>query len=94
MPHRDDSFWISVFRKSPIIASCMALGGVIAGVSGMFFFNEMARFLRAYACAITSCALGGAFAGLVIGVALDSLFGAVFRNDDKKKRRDRWRHLD
>jgi hypothetical protein len=94
MAHRDDSFWIAVFRKSPIIGTCMALCGTIAGVSAMFLFSEMARFLRQYACIIVSCALAGAFVGLAIGVGLDTLFNSIFRKDDKKKRRDRWHRLD
>lgn len=92
MAHREDSFWVSVFRKSPIIGSCMAVCGIIGCVGGMLFFAQMAPFVRAYICALISCTLGGAFVGLVIGVALDSLFTSLFPKN-KKKRRDRWSSL-
>jgi uncharacterized membrane protein YczE len=92
MAHRDDSFWVSVFRKSPIIGVCMAVCGLIGAAIGSICFYELLPFLRAYLCALISCILGGLFVGLAIGVALDSLIGPIFRKGGKKKReRDRWR---
>jgi ABC-type spermidine/putrescine transport system permease subunit II len=89
MPHRNDGFWISVFRKSPLIATSMAICGILAGTYGGYHFVQLARFLRQYLCVITGCTLAGIFVGLIIGVALDTLIGS-FRKDEKKKRRNRW----
>jgi hypothetical protein len=92
MPHPDDSFWLSVFRKSPVIGLCMAVFGLIGCVIGIFSFLQLAPFLRVYLCAISGCTFAGIFVGLIIGVALDSMFGPLFRSDKKKKRsRNIWR---
>ena len=92
MAHRDDSFWASVFRKSPLIGVCMAVCAIIGALVGIFCFHRLLPVFRAYVCALISCILGGAFVGLVIGVALDSLVGSLFGKDEKnKRRRDRSR---
>jgi hypothetical protein len=89
MPHRNEGFWISIFRRSPLIATIMAICGILGGAYGGYHFIPLAHFVRHYLCVITVCAFTGAFIGLIIGVAFDSLIG-TFRKDEKKKRRDRW----
>lgn len=88
MPRDDDSFWIAIFRKSPLIASFMAIGGLIGFGIGFYYFGDPERMvsLRLIACILFSFFCGGAFIGLIVGAILDSLIGAV-RGDDKKKKR-------
>src|SRR5262245_9019340 len=86
MPHDDDSFWLSVFRKSPIIGTFMAIGMLVGLGAGLFFFlDPRLRSVRLILCLIASSAFGGMFVGLVIGVIIDSAVGA-FRSDRPKRR--------
>ena len=40
MAHDSDSFWVSVFRKSPIIGTFMAVGTLTgASGAGLYFFS-------------------------------------------------------
>ena len=87
MPHDSDSFWLSVFRKSPIIGTFMAIGAVLGLGAGLFFFLDPRLVsVRLILCLVLSCMFGGMFVGLVIGVVIDSAVGAV-RSDRPKKRR-------
>jgi hypothetical protein len=88
MPRDDDSFWLSVFRKSPIIGACMAICGLIGLGLGFLLIPPMPTIdLRWCACMLISTSCGGIFVGLIIGVALDSAVSA-FRGGNKKKRKD------
>ncbi|HZZ81076.1 MAG TPA: hypothetical protein VFE62_21420 [Gemmataceae bacterium] len=88
---RNRSFWIDIFKKSPLIASLMVLGGLIGLGMGIFWFGMHTTTTRAEMRVIggliagSSC--GGVFVGLILGVVLDSVFG-MFRDDKKKRRRD------
>jgi hypothetical protein len=87
MPRDDDSFWISVFRKSPIIGTCMAICGLIGIALGVLLIPPNQTIdLRWAACMLTSTGCAGIFVGLIAGVLLDFLVG-LFRSDDKKNRR-------
>ena len=87
MAHNDDSFWLSVFRKSPIIGTFMAVGGIIGLGAGLYFFlDPRLMSVRLILCLIFSATCGGIFVGLIIGVVIDSAVGA-FREDRSKKRR-------
>lgn len=87
MAHHDDSFWLAIFKKSPIIASSMAIGGVIGCAGAGIYFSELLPFLRAYLCTLISCTLGGLFVGLVVGVVIDSLLNAKREKDRKGKQK-------
>lgn len=92
MPHDSDSFWLSVFRKSPIIGTVMAIGGIAGLALGCYIFwpavND--RWVRGAArvivCSVFAITCGGIFAGLIVGVIIDSTINA-FRGDRPKKRR-------
>ena len=88
MARDDDSFWLDIFRKSPLIASFMAVGGVIGLVVGAYYFGDIERWVsvRLILCLMFSSTAGGIFIGLIIGVIADSILGPL-RQDDKKKRR-------
>ncbi len=90
MPRDDDSFWISVFRKSPLIATCMAICGLIGFGIGFYYFGDPMRMrsIRLILCILFSFSCGGIFVGLIIGVILDSIVGAVRGEEKKKRRRD------
>jgi hypothetical protein len=89
MPHNDDSFWLSIFRKSPLIGAFMAVGGIIGLGFGLYYFlDERFVTFELVLFLITSVTLGGILIGLIVGVILDSVVGA-FRSDDKKNRRRR-----
>jgi zinc transporter ZupT len=86
----DDSFWRNVFRKSPLIASLMAMGGLIGLGIGVYHFGDLERLpvLSLVLGLIASTTLGGMF----VGVLVDSLIG-VFRDKDNK-RKDKPRRYD
>lgn len=90
MARDDDSFWLDIFRKAPVIASCMAICGLIGAGLGFYFFGELVtgrvRLARQFACAVISCTAGGIFVGLIIGVIVDSIVN-IFRDKDKKDKR-------
>ena len=87
MASNDDSFWGDIFRKYPLIATFMAVGGIIGCGIGIYHFGDgRLGNLRAILCLIFSITLGGIAVGLVIGVVIDSFIG-VFRGDEKKKHR-------
>jgi len=88
MARDDDSFWLDIFRKSPLIATCMAICGLIGFGIGFYYFGnpELMMSIRLIACILFSFFCAGAFVGLIIGVIADSLIAAV-RDDDKKKRK-------
>lgn len=89
MPRDDDSFWLAISSKNPLIASIMFVGCAIGGAVGLYpwFYSEI-FILRLVLFSMAVGAVIGGFIGLVIGVAIDTLV-ASFRGDDKKKRRDR-----
>ena len=87
MAHQDDSFWITVFKKSPIIGAFMAVCGIIGGVTGGFYFLELAQFLRTYLCILICSTLAGLFVGLVIGVLIDTIVHVNRDDHDKRRRR-------
>ncbi len=89
MPRDDDSFWLDVFRKNPLIASIMFVGCLIGAGGCLYpwFYSEI-FLLRAVLFSMLIGAIGGGFVGLVVGVAIDTAINS-FKGDDKKKRRDR-----
>src|SRR5262245_7849800 len=88
MAHDSDSFWVSIFRKSPIIGTIMAIGTLVGLGAGLYFFLDPRLVsARLILCLIVSCAFGGMFVGLVIGVIIDSAVGVI--RDDRPKRRRR-----
>jgi hypothetical protein len=90
MPHDSDSFWLSVFRKSPIIGTFMAIGTALGLGAGLFFFLDPRLVsVRVILCLIASCTFGGMFVGLVIGVIIDSAIGAMRSDRPRKRRNDR-----
>jgi len=94
MARDDDSFWLDIFRKSPLIATCMAICGIIGFGVGIFFFGDIQRMvsIRLILCLVFSTTCGGIFVGLVIGVGLDTLISSIRDKDGKKrkfKRKDR-----
>ena len=91
MAHQDDSFWVAVFKKSPIIGAFMAVFAVIGGVVGGVLFIEMARFVRHYLCILATSTLVGLFVGLAIGAFIDTLININRDDDDEKRRRRRRR---
>jgi hypothetical protein len=93
MAHPDDSLWAAIFRKSPIVGVCMIVCAVIGLGTGFYYSYELAQFVRLFLCILVSCALGGGFVGLIVGVIADTLIGS--RGDDKKKKppRDRMTRL-
>jgi len=94
MAHDDDSFWLSVFRKSPIIGTFMALGGIIGlGAGLIFFLAPRLASVRLILCLIFSSTCAGIFVGLIIGVVIDSAVGS-FRDDSPKRRRRKSRPTD
>lgn len=87
MRHDDDSIWVSIFRKSELIATATAAGTLIGIAAGFSFFADprpaSMRLLPFWFLA-TTCA--GTIIGLAVGIILESAVGAV-RSDEKKKRR-------
>jgi phosphate/sulfate permease len=92
MARDDDSFWLDIFRKSPLIATFMAIGGLIGIGVGVFLFSDLNRLppIRMVLCVVVSTGAAGVFVGLIVGVIVDSIFGAA-RKKGKKKRKDDWR---
>ncbi len=87
MARDDDSFWIAIFKKSPLIASIMALGGAIGLGFGVYQFHPLLGpmgSLRLFLMFLLGTTIGGIFIGLIVGVIADSAWGAV-RGDDKRK---------
>ena len=94
MARDDDSFWADIFRKFPVIATLMAIGGILGFGLGVYFIGDgRLQVLRLILCLITSTTGAGIAGGLIVGVMLDSLIG-VFRNPGKKKRKQRDRPRD
>ena len=91
MPHPDDSFWLAIFRKSPVVATPMAICGLIGFGLGAYYFCDPQKIpsLRLILCLLVSCSCAGIFVGLIIGVLIDSLIGVFRGKDDKKRRRKR-----
>jgi hypothetical protein len=88
MARDDDNFWLDIFRKSPLIATFMALGGLIGlGIGIYFFVDPRLISLRLILCLLFSSFCGGCFVGLIVGVIIDTVVGAT-RGKKKKKRRD------
>ncbi|MBI2803866.1 MAG: hypothetical protein HYX68_02660 [Planctomycetes bacterium] len=94
MPRDDDHFWLDIFKKSPLIATFMAIGGILGCGAGVYFFGDLGRLpnLRLVACLIFSATCAGIFVGLIVGVIVDSLIGSVRGDDDKKRRKNRGKH--
>lgn len=92
MARDDDSFWLDIFRKSPLIATCMAICGIIGFGIGFYFFGDIHRMvsIRLILCLLFSTTCGGIFVGLVIGVILDTFIGSL-RDKDSKKRKNKVR---
>ena len=88
MPRDDDSFWLDIFRKNPLIASIMFIGCVIGGSACLvpWFFSEFIDTRLALYSILIGAVIGG-FVGLTIGVPIDTLVNSL-RGDEKKKRRD------
>jgi hypothetical protein len=87
MPRDDDGFWLDVFKKSPLIASIMALGGIVGVGFGVYQFHPFVDpmgSLRLFLMFLFGTTIGGIFIGLILGVIADSLWGAV-RGDEKRK---------
>ena len=94
MARDDDSFWGDIFRKFPVIATLMAIGGIAGLGIGIYFFGDgRLQVARLILCLIASTTCAGIFAGLIVGVILDTLIG-VFRGAGKKKRKQRERPRD
>lgn len=92
MARDDDSFWLAIFRKSPLIATFMAIGGFIGLSIGAYYFGDIEKMvsLRLILCILFSTTCAGVFVGLILGVMADSLIGTI-RAKDKKKRKDQRR---
>ena len=90
MPRDDDSFWLSIFKRSPLIASLMLVGGLIGFGIGFIFFGDPRRMvsIRLIACILFSFFCGGAFVGLIIGVIIDTAIQTVLREKKKRKKLD------
>jgi F0F1-type ATP synthase assembly protein I len=94
MAHQDDSFWLVIFRKYPLIATIMAICGVIGFGIGVLFILNLAQAnrvgvpIRWAICFLFSTSCGGIFVGLVIGVIIDTIIGSA-RDSKKKKRFDK-----
>ena len=86
MPRDDDSFWVAIFRKSPLIATLMAIGLTVGTLVGGWQWRELARYFRLYLCILAGGGLAGAGLGLIVGVVIDTFIG-IFRKDKKKRRR-------
>ena len=89
MPHRDDSFWISIFKRAPIIASFMAVAGVAGMVIGYVYFSErVVTFGRRnpLGCFVAATTFAGLAVGLIVGTAVDSLIGH-WRTKKQNKRK-------
>lgn len=85
MARDDDSFWLDIFKKSPLIASVMALGGVIGLGFGVYQFHPLVGpmgSLRLFLAFVAGTTIGGIFIGLILGVIVDALWGVI--RDDKK----------
>lgn len=94
MARDDDSFWLDIFRRSPLIATCMAICGIIGFGVGFWLFVDFGRPMpiRWVLCMLFSSFCGGCFVGLVIGVIVDTVVASVRDKDGKKrkfKRKDR-----
>jgi Na+-driven multidrug efflux pump len=86
MPRDDDHFWLDIFKKAPIVAFFLALGG-IAGVliAVGYVANEgHGRGMgRVFQCATIVGGAVGLFVGLVVGVLVDSLIGWLLGKSKK-----------
>ena len=92
MARDDDSFWLDIFKKSPLIAIFMAVGGVLGLGVGVFltqgitWSRNMEQWFLCWGVA-TTC--GGIFVGLILGVIADSIWGAIRGDKKRKPPRDR-----
>jgi hypothetical protein len=87
MARDDDSFWLDIFKKSPLIASLMAIGGVIGLGLGVYQFHPLVGpmgSLRLFLMFLVGTTIGGIFVGLILGVIADSVRGAL--RDDKNRK--------
>ncbi len=92
MARDGDSFWLDIFKKSPLIASLMALGGVIGLAFGVYQFHPLVDgrgSLRLFLMFLVGTTIGGIFIGLILGVIADSLWGALRADKKRKPPRDR-----
>lgn len=89
MQRNDDSFWLAIFRKNPLIASIMFVGCIIGAAAGLYpwFYSEIIIIRMVLFMMLIGAIIGG-FIGLVIGVVIDTFVNTI-RGDDKNKRRDR-----
>lgn len=93
MARDDDSFWLDIFKKSPLIAIFMAVGGVLGLGIGIFLAQDLVsltlntyRWFFLWSVASTC---GGIFVGLILGVIVDSIWGAIRGGKDRKPPRKR-----
>jgi hypothetical protein len=91
MPRDDDSFWLAIFKKSPLIASIMALGGVIGLCFGLFLAQSPVvtrHTIQWFSTLVAGTTFGGIFIGLILGVIVDSVWNAIRGNKKRKPPRD------
>lgn len=82
------SFWVDIFKKSPLIGTIMAVSGIIGLGLGIFWFGPHFTdrgAARVVFGLVAGSTCGGIAVGLVLGVIVDSIVGA-FRKDKKKRR--------
>jgi len=92
MARDDDSFWLDIFKKSPLIASVMALGGAIGLGLGVYQFHPLVGpmgSLRLFLAFVAGTTIGGIFVGLILGVIADSLWNAFGADKKRKPPKDR-----
>jgi hypothetical protein len=92
MPRDDDNFWLDIFKKAPLIASIMALCGIVGFGLGFYWFGELVGprgSLRLFLVLLAGTTVGGIFVGLILGVIADSVWGALRGNEKRKPPRQR-----
>jgi hypothetical protein len=81
------SFFVDIFKKSPLVGSFLLFGVVAGAGMGLHWtwrgFEEgvSVRFLL---LVILTIAIIGGIIGLAIGVMIDSILGAIWKNDQKR----------
>jgi xanthine/uracil permease len=81
--------WVSIFRKSSLIALCTAVGflaGIVLGCLIFVDFRPARMGVLPFWFTATICA--GIITGLVIGVILDAIFESI--RDKLEKRRPKF----